>query len=400
MDRAMRPTVLLTALAAALLAAPALEAQIAVRGGVVHTVDSPSIQDGVVLIRDGRIEQVGPASEVTIPMAYRTLEAAVVTPGLVDVRGTVGLTGILNVDADQDVLETSSAIQPELRALDAYNAREELVEWVRNLGVTTVNTGHAPGALVSGQSVIVKTRGSTVEEAMVRPDAAMTFTLGPSVGSNFTTPGTRSKGIAMLREAFVLAQAYGDDPASRDLGKEALVRVLRGEVPAIVTAHGTTEILAALRLAQEFGFRLLLDGASEAYLVADEIRAAGVSVLLHPTMIRPGGEAQHATFETAAALRDAGIPFAIQSGYEAYVPKTRVILFEAAVAAAHGLGPEDALRAITLSPAEILGVDDRVGSITVGKDADLVLFDGDPFEYTTRVCGVLIDGIVVSETCR
>ena len=132
----------------------------------------------------------------------------------------------------------------------------------------------------------------------------------------------------------------------------------------------------------------------------DEIKAAGVSVILHPTMARLGGETRGASLETAAKLADAGIRFAIQSGYEPYVPKTRVVLFEAAVAAANGLGFERALNAVTIDAARIVGVADRVGSLEPGKDADLVVYDGDPFEYTSHVCKVIVGGVLVSEECR
>ena len=176
--------------------------------------------------------------------------------------------------------------------------------------------------------------------------------------------------------------------------------MLSGEVAAIVAAHRAHDILTALRLAEEFDLRMILSGGAEAYLVTDELRAAEVPVILHPTMARAGGETQNATFETAALLRDAGVPVAIQSGYEAYVPKTRVVLFEAAVAAANGLGKDDALHAVTLAPAQILGISDRVGSIAEGKDADLVLYDGDPFEYTSHVCTVIIDGEIAVGECH
>ena len=132
----------------------------------------------------------------------------------------------------------------------------------------------------------------------------------------------------------------------------------------------------------------------------EEVKEAGVPVILHAPMKRTSGESENASWETGAKLAEAGILFAYESGYESYVPKTRVVLFEAAIAAAHGLGPERALRAITLDAARILGVEKRVGSIETGKDADLVLFDGDPFEYTTHVTGVLIDGEVVSRAKR
>ena len=153
-------------------------------------------------------------------------------------------------------------------------------------------------------------------------------------------------------------------------------------------------------LADEFDLKLVLDGAAEAYLVLDEISAAGVPVIVHPTMVRTGGDMENAAFTTAARLHEAGIPFAFQSGFESYVPKTRVVHFEASVAAANGLPYDAALEALTLAPARLLGLDDRIGSLEAGKDADLVLFDGDPLEYTARTCAVIIGGAVVSETCR
>jgi imidazolonepropionase-like amidohydrolase len=164
--------------------------------------------------------------------------------------------------------------------------------------------------------------------------------------------------------------------------------------------HRAHNIVAALRLAEEFKFRLVLDGAAEAYLVADRIKAAGVPVIIHPTMYRAGGETENLSMETPATLRRAGIPFALQSGFEGYVPKTRVVLFEAALAAAHGLSFEEALASVTIEAARLLGVQARVGSIEAGKDADLALFDGDPFEYTTHTVAVVINGRLVSQETR
>ena len=395
------------AIVALFFAAVPAQAQLAVRGGLVYTMDGDPIADGVVLVRDGTIERVGPAASTPIPDGYRVLDAAVVTPGLVDARGTVGLSGILNQPQDQDHLDTSEPIQPELRAIDAYDPTEDLVDWVLGFGVTTVQVGPSPGAPVGGQTAIFKTHARTVADGLVVDAPMVAFTVGSGTQRNFDSPGTRSKLIAELREALMEAQRYADDMANeeakrpaRDLRKEALARVLSGEAAALITAHRAHDILTALRLADEFDLRMILDGGAEAYLVTDELKAANVPVILHPTMIRAGGEAKNASFETAATLHDAGLLVAIQSGYEAYVPKTRVVLFEAAVAAANGLGMEDALRAVTIDAAQILGIADRVGSLAEGKDADLVLFDGDPFEYTSHVCTVIAGGEIAVDECR
>jgi len=393
-----------------LLAADLTANDLAVRGEMIYTMAGKPIADGVVLIRHGKITRVGAAARIRIPKGVRVLEAKVVTPGLIDVHSTVGLSGIYGGREgqvrDQDQLETSEPLQPDLRPIEAYNVHEPLIEWVRNYGVTTMHTGHGPGAIISGRTLIVKTRGDNAEEAVVEPDTAVAITLGNAVAQNFESPGTRAKGVAMLRTAFLEAQTYAnkrkdkEKAPDRDLKKEALVRVLDGDLKAMVTAHTVTDITAALRLQSEFGFDLWLAGASEAYLLTDELRKAKVPVLLHAPMMRAAGERKNATIESANLLAEAGVRFALQTGYEGYVPKTRVLLFEAAIAAAHGLGLEGALRAITVSPAEILGIDDRVGALKRGMDGDVALFNGDPFEYTTQICAVVIEGEVFRDTCR
>lgn len=385
---------------------PALRAQqLAVKGETVYTMNGEKITNGVVLVKNGKIEAVGPAGRIKIPENYSVKEAKVVTPGLIDAHTVVGLAGIYNQDHDQDQLERSNAIQPELRAIDAYNAREKLVKFVLDKGVTTVHTGHGPGALASGQTMIAKTPYNTVEEAVVDSATMVAFTLGPMVEEYFDKPGTRAKGVAMLRQELIKAREYADKRNSRDESKrpdkdlkmEALAAVLSGELTAMITAQKSNDIMTALRLKEEFDFNMVLDGAAEAYLVLDEIKEAGVPVFIHPTMTRTYGDTKNASFETAAKLHKTGIPFAFQSGFESYVPKTRIILFEAAIAIANGLPKEAGLRAITIEPAKLLGIDERVGSLEEGKDADIVLFDGDPLEYVTHVTAVIVDGKVVKE---
>jgi imidazolonepropionase-like amidohydrolase len=293
------------------------------------------ITDGMVVITNGKVAAVGAASAVRVPPGYPVLSAKVVTRGLVDAQSAVGLTGYLNAPTDQDQLETSAAIQPELRAVDAYDPDERLIEWVRSFGVTTMNTGHAPGALVSGQLMIVKTRGRTVEDATLKPVSMVAASLGElgQVRTPGKGPGTRAKEMALLREQFIKAQEYqrklqqppsdkdkekgGAKPPDRDLHLEVFARILKGDLPLLVTANRARDIMSALRL------------------------------------------------------------------------------LEAAIAAANGLTFEQALAGITIDAAKLIGVSDRVGSLETGKDGDVALYDGDPFEYTSHCVGTVINGKVV-----
>ncbi len=382
--------------------------ELVVRADTLHTMEGAAIANGVVIIRDGKIVSAGPEAAARIPAGAREIRAAVVTPGLIDAHSVVGLAGYLNQDHDQDQLDRTAPLQPELRAIDSYNAQEPLIEWLRSFGVTTLHTGHAPGAVISGQTMIVKTRGATVEKAVMKPIAMISVTIGEAaLAASGKSPGTRAKEVALIRAMLLKAEDYRkklsgaeDKRPSRELQMEALQSVLAREIPLLITAHRSHDIITALRLAKEFNLKVVLDGASESYLVAEEIRAAGVDVILHATMLREVGEAENVSFETASVLRKKGINVALQGGYEAYVPKTRVVLFEAAIAAANGLTFDEALRTITSDAARVLGIADRVGSLAPGKDADLVMFDGDPFEYTSHVTGVIIDGVVVSEKVR
>ena len=377
----------------------AIKAQIAVKGETVWTMAGEPITNGVVLINNGKIEAVGAAAQVKIPANYRVIFAKVVTPGLIDAHSVIGLNGYLNQPHDQMALDGSSPIQPELRAIDGYNAEEFLIGWVRSFGVTTIQTGHQPSALVPGQTMIAKTIGSTVDEATLVPTAMINVTLGESaLAGQGRSPGTRSKQIAMLRGELIKAGNYKGEP--RDLRQEMWKKVLNREIPLLVTAHRAVDIINILRLAKEFNIKIVLDGVSEAQQVINEIKASGFPVIVHPTMFRAGGETENLSMETAAKLKAAGIIVALQSGYEGYVPKTRIVLFEAAIAAAYGMSRRDALATITIDAAKILGLDNRIGSLEKGKDADLAMYDGDPFEYVTHCTGTIINGNVVSEIIR
>lgn len=398
---------------------------IVIKANKIITAAGTTIEDGAVVCSEGKIVAIGKADQISIPTNAQVITGKVVLPGLVDVRTCVGLSGILNVDHDSDHLESSAPIQPELRAIDAFNPHEELVEYLRGFGVTTVHTGHAPGELISGQTLIAKTVGNTIEQSILKDGRAIAATLAEaSSKSGKQSPGTRGKQMAMLRALLIEAQEYQqklskpntekaekaektdkadtadkkpESTLPRNLKLEAMVEVLQGKKALLVTADRAQDIASALRLANEFKIPLWLDSASDAHMMIPQIKAAGVSVLLHPSMARASGEKENLSFKTASQLHAAGIPFAIQGGFEPYVPKVRLVLFEAAIAAAHGLPYEAAIQSITIAPAKILGISDRVGSIEIGKDADIAVYDGDPFEYTTHCTSVIINGEIVSD---
>lgn len=377
-----------------------VQAQIAVKGETVWTMAGEPIANGVVLVgANGKIEAVGAANSVVIPSNYRVVSAKVVTPGLIDAHTVIGLNGYLNQPHDQMALDGSSPMQPDLRAIDAYNAEEKLVEYVRGYGITTIHTGHQPSALVSGQTMIAKTFGKNIDEVTLVPSAMIAVTLGDAaLAGQGKSPGTRAKQAAMLRAELIKAANYKGEP--RDLKSEMWKRVLNREMPLLITAQRSQDIMTALRIAKEFNIKIVLDGAAESFQVLDEIKASGFPVIIHPTMFRAGGETENLAMTTIVKLKRAGIPVALQSGYEGYVPKTRIVLFEAALAASNGLSFKDALAAVTIDAAKILGLEARLGSLEKGKDADLAMYDGDPFEYTSHCVGTIINGKVVSEIVR
>jgi imidazolonepropionase-like amidohydrolase len=256
--------------------------------------------------------------------------------------------------------------------------------------------------------MIIKTNAVTADQALV-PVAMVVGNLGDESKTREPgkSPGTRAKQMAMLRGEFIKAQEYNKKAekkdakdATRDLRTEMLGRVVKGELPLLITANRATDIMSAIRLAKEFNIKLVLDSAAESHMLIEQIKAANVPVFLHPTMYRAVGETENLSYETAAKLKEAGIPFALQSGYESYVPKTRVVLWEAALAAGNGLSQTAALSSITIDAARLLGIANRVGSLEPGKDADIAMYDGDPFEYTTHCTGVIIDGQVASTEKR
>ncbi|HQR06528.1 MAG TPA: amidohydrolase family protein [Gemmatales bacterium] len=372
----------------------------------IHTVSNGIIEKGIIVVEDGKIKSVSKVQgRVEIPVNARVISVAEVTPGLIDTHTVVGIAGQLNVPADQDQDETSDPNQAELRVMDGYNPNEGLVEYLRNNGITTIHAVPGRMSVFAGQTGVFHTAGRTAEAAKLRFPAGMLINLGETPKSAVPTrnPMTRMATAAMVRTNFTQARDYlrkrADEPAKtpHNVKFDALEPALQKKLPVIFSAHRSDDLLTALRISDEFQLKPILDLATEAYLIPDQVIAAKVPVIVHPTMQRVASsmETIHSYVGNAASLADRGAFVTIGTGFEGYVPKSRVLRYEMAIAAVNGLGRDRALKAVTLDAAKLLQIDDKVGSIEPGKLADLVLYDGDPLENSTHVMQTIIDGKVV-----
>ena len=388
-------------------------AEFVVLAGRLHTVANGTIANGAVHVKEGKLVFVGAQRDLPLPAGVPVLTAANVTPGLIDAATIVPLSGEYNIPADQDADENSDPNQADARVLDAFNPAEPLLRYLLEKGITVVHSIPGRANVIGGLSGVFRTHGRNVESMTVRFPQAIVVNLGEAPKETYKErlPQTRMGTAALIRQAFTEAanlkkksdaakingKGKDKDSPDRSLKKENLVLALEKKVQTIFAAQQADDILTGLRLAEEFQLDAAIALAAEGYLVREQLTAAKVPVFLHPTMQRAGGslETYHSHLGTASALADAKIPMAITSGAEGYVPKTRVARFEAAIAAVHGLGFERGLASVSLAAAKVLDIDDRYGSLEVGKVADLVLYDGDPFEYATHVTHVVVDGRLV-----
>ncbi len=375
--------------------------------GRLFSVAKQPIEDAVVVIKDGKVSAIGPRASTTIPPDFPVISAVSVTPGLIDANSIVPLSGQYNIAADQDQDELSDPDQAELRVLDAFNPNEPLLRFLLEQGVTVIHTCPGRENVIAGTTGVFRTHGTTPESMTVKYPEALLFNLGeaPKRAYKGQKPGTRMGTAAIVRKAFTDAANYrrkrespkaGEPPLDTNLKMESLRAVLDHKVSALFAAQKADDLMTALRLINEFHLDGKLALGAEAYLIPEQIAAAKVPMILHPTMQHAESmETINSYLGSSAVLTDAGIPLAIGSGAEGYVPKTRVVRQEAAMAMVYGLGRDAALKAITLDAARILGIDGQYGSLEPGKIGDVVLYDGDPFEYSTHVVAVLVDGKLV-----
>ncbi len=388
--------------------APATGASIAITGGTIHTMGPLGmIRDGVILIEDGTIRAIGPAASVAIPAGASRIDATgkVITPGLFDSLSRIGLVEVNQVEGTADAASDDDRITAALSVADALNPASSLIAINRIEGLTHALVAPQAGAsLIAGQAAVIQL---TDRDPVLKTPAAMFAVLGETGAAK--SGGSRAVAILHLREALADARDWAEHRAEWEKGAhrgydlsrldlEALGPVVRGEIPLIVLAHRASDLLAALHLAKEEKLRLILAGADEGWRVASEIATAGVPVLLNPLDDLPASfEALGATLENAARMKAAGVEIAFAT-FDAH--NARNLRQAAGNAVAYGLPWNDALAAMTIEPAKIWGVADRLGSLEPGKEADLVIWDGDPLEVTSFPERVILHGAEMSRNSR
>ena len=348
---------------------------------------------GRIVIENGKIKSVEELDrkEPLAPVDVAIYSASDVSPGLIDAMTCAGLSGAWNIAADQDQDEGGDANQADIRVYDGFNSNEPLLEFLRSNGITMIHTTPGRTTPVAGRTGVFRTLGRTTEEAAIVPTFGLLVNLGESAkgrGSN-----TRMGLANQVRKAFAEAQNKKGTGAKH----EALAAALDGKLKVIFAANRADDIRTALRIAEEFKLKPILALGTESWMLADELAKANVPVIVHPTMQRAGGsmETNNTLLATAAILQKAGVTVSMGSSFEGYVPKNRNLRGEAAMAAVNGLGHANAMKMITLDAAKLLGIDKTHGSIEVGKVADLVLYDGDPFEHATHVTHTIMAGKLV-----
>lgn len=385
--------------------------KLAVKNGLLYTITHGIIAGGTVLMEDGKIVAVG--TDVAIPEDSQVIDAAgqAVTPGLIDAHAHIGLFGEPSVPATADGNEKTGPVQSSLFGIDSLNPADPAFPQVLAAGVTTVYTGPGSSNIIGGTGMAIKTVGRTVDEMVIPGSEGMKFALGENPKRNYGAinrmPGTRMGNAAVMREALIGAQNYlakleraaaegKAHTVDRDLKNEQLVKVLKREMKARIHCHRADDIMTAIRIAEEFELDFVLEHATEGYKVADILAEKQVPCVVGPLLMGPSKhELWEVRLDTPVVLGRAGVKVAIQmdtSGATRWLPVVTGLTVR------EGWSREEALRAITINPAEILGLDDRLGSIEVGKEADLAIFDGCPLSNFTLCETVVVAGQVVHQS--
>lgn len=384
----------------------------AIINGNIKTMAGKEIKNGVILVDGTKIKAVGTASQVKVPKGAEVIDAKgrLVMPGFVEAHSHLGLFDEVIGFRGMDGNEITDPITPQLRAIDSIYPQDPPFVDAYKGGVTSVVTGPGSANVIGGQFAAIKTYGVSVDEMLIKAPVAMKCAFGENPKTCYNElhrmPTTRMAVAALLRESLFQTIDYmkRKEKAKGDISKmpsynakwEALIPVVKGELPIKVHAHRADDILTAIRIAKEFKLKMTLDHCTEGHLIVDQVKASGFSAIIGPSYgEKTKPEIKNKTFETAAILSKAGVKIAIMTD-NPVVPQGDLPMF-AAMAVKAGMDREEALKAISINAAEITGIADRVGSIKTGKDADICIWDTDPFELGAKPDVVMISGEVVHQ---
>lgn len=382
-------------------------------GGVIKTMAGEDIPEGCIHIADGKIKEIGGRDEIEVHPApcerVIRVDGGVIMPGIIEAHCHMGITEEKKGVEGDDCNETVDPVTPYLRAVDAINTMDAAFDDAVRAGITGAMIGPGSSNVAGGQFAFLKTRGRRVDDLVVKAPAAMKVAFGENPKVNYSgqgqSPSTRMAIAAMLRKELTRAKQYGErkqaavsqgEPFEEDFTLECWLPVLRGEIPLKAHVHRVDDIFTAIRIAKEFHLRMTLDHCSEGHLIARELAEEGFPAIVGPDLAsRNKIEVQNMAFKTVGILNRAGVKTAITTDHPVSLIQSLPLC--AGLAVKSGLPLEEGYLAITRHAAQICGVDDRVGSLEVGKDADIAIFTGNPMEVFTRTLYTIIDGQVVYE---
>ena len=380
-----------------------------IKNGLVYTMAGDIIEGGSILVKDGKIVEIGKDIVAPLDAEVIDVEGRMVTPGFIDAHCHLGMwEDGMGFEGD-DGNEWVDPVTPQLRSIDGINPMDITFEEAYVGGVTTAITGPGSANVIGGEFVALKTYGKRIDDMIIKFPVAMKIAFGENpkrvYESQKKSPITRMATAAILRETLFKAKAYlekkeraKEDPSKMpefDMRMEEMAKVLKKEIPLKAHAHRADDIFTALRIAKEFDVDITLDHCTEGHLIADYLAKEGKPAIVGPSLSdRSKVELRNLTFKTPGILQKAGVKIAIMT--DAPVIPLQYLPLCAGLAARSGLDEMEALKAITINPAEIIGISDRVGSLEVGKDADIVIFDGNPIkDIDCKTFATIINGKVV-----
>lgn len=369
-----------------------------IQNGTLYTMEQDEPIRADLLIRDGKIAEIAKTIQPTPNMKIMDAKGKRVFPGFIDAHSHIGISEEKTTVQGDASNEGTNPITPCLRGLDAINPMDSAFHNALAVGITGVMVGPGSANAIGGQFAFIKTAGRCIDKMVVLAPAAIKIAFGENpmtnYGMNGNIPSTRMAIASLIREELFRARQYFEENGQKIFAMECYRELFEGKIPLKAHAHRADDIFTAIRIAKEFGLGLTLDHCTEGHLIAEEIAESGYPAIVGPSLAsRNKKEVSLSDFKTAGILQKAGVLVALTTDHP--VSRIQYLPLCAALSAKEGLGEKDALYAITINAARICRVDHRLGSLKVGKDADLVIYDGSPLDIAASVCATIIDGEVV-----